>query len=144
MSHEANGLAAAAATDPSAASAVIPAGRDYGFSFPPYSIQVSLMDTLYRVLDQRGVGLIENPTGTGKSLSLICGSFTRLRDNLDNPVVSLNHKELVRVDLVANGDLVKVDARDLKLLSPAEYDAETTKREDKAKEYPVEATSSSS
>ncbi|KAI9190100.1 ATP-dependent DNA helicase chl1 [Blastocladiella emersonii ATCC 22665] len=95
MNHAANGLAATAATNSSAASAVIPAGRDYGFPFPPYSIQVGLMDTLYRVLDQRGVGLLESPTGTGKSLSLICGSFTWLRDNLDNSDVLVNVNETI-------------------------------------------------
>ncbi|KAI9190099.1 hypothetical protein H9P43_001532 [Blastocladiella emersonii ATCC 22665] len=55
----------------------------------------------------------------------------------------MHHKELARVELAANGDLVKVDARDLKLLSPAEYDAEAAKREAKAKQHPAASSSSS-
>ena len=38
------------------------------------------MTELYQCLDQGGVGIFESPTGTGKSLSLICGSLTWLRD----------------------------------------------------------------
>ncbi|KAM9311458.1 ATP-dependent DNA helicase DDX11 [Gastrophryne carolinensis] len=38
------------------------------------------MTALYRVLEEGKVGIFESPTGTGKSLSLICGSLTWLRD----------------------------------------------------------------
>ncbi|ORZ39452.1 helicase C-terminal domain-domain-containing protein [Catenaria anguillulae PL171] len=68
--------------------------RDYGFPFPPYPIQVDLMDKLYDVLTRGGIGLLESPTGTGKSLSLIAGSFTWLRDNLDNPDLLTNVNDL--------------------------------------------------
>ncbi|XP_072551300.1 ATP-dependent DNA helicase DDX11 [Salminus brasiliensis] len=39
------------------------------------------MEALYAALEQRKVGIFESPTGTGKSLSLICGALTWLRDN---------------------------------------------------------------
>ncbi|KAM3927064.1 ATP-dependent DNA helicase DDX11 [Leptodactylus fuscus] len=39
------------------------------------------MTELYRVLEGGKVGIFESPTGTGKSLSLICGSLTWLRDH---------------------------------------------------------------
>ncbi|XP_069821453.1 ATP-dependent DNA helicase DDX11 isoform X2 [Dendropsophus ebraccatus] len=38
------------------------------------------MTELYRVLEAGKVGIFESPTGTGKSLSLICGSLSWLRD----------------------------------------------------------------
>ncbi|XP_062861295.1 ATP-dependent DNA helicase DDX11 [Trichomycterus rosablanca] len=38
------------------------------------------MEALYSVLDEGKVGIFESPTGTGKSLSLICGALKWLRD----------------------------------------------------------------
>lgn len=38
------------------------------------------MEALYTALDQGKIGIFESPTGTGKSLSLICGALTWLRD----------------------------------------------------------------
>lgn len=39
------------------------------------------MTKLYSCIEQGKVGIFESPTGTGKSLSLICGSLTWLRDH---------------------------------------------------------------
>ncbi|RMX40284.1 hypothetical protein pdam_00008730, partial [Pocillopora damicornis] len=51
----------------------------FPFPFPPYDIQEDFMKTLYDVLENGGVGIFESPTGTGKSLSLICGALTWLK-----------------------------------------------------------------
>ncbi|KAL2093534.1 hypothetical protein ACEWY4_010846 [Coilia grayii] len=53
----------------------------FPFPFQPYSIQEQFMEALYATLDQGKVGIFESPTGTGKSLSLICGALTWLRDH---------------------------------------------------------------
>ncbi|DBA01294.1 TPA: hypothetical protein N0F65_001799 [Lagenidium giganteum] len=55
------------------------------FSFPyePYDIQVELMRQLYDTLSASHVGIFESPTGTGKSMSLICGALTWLKENTD-------------------------------------------------------------
>ncbi|XP_068701537.1 ATP-dependent DNA helicase DDX11-like [Montipora foliosa] len=51
----------------------------FPFPFPPYDIQEDFMNTLFDVLDSGQVGIFESPTGTGKSLSLICGALTWLK-----------------------------------------------------------------
>ncbi|PSC69979.1 putative ATP-dependent RNA helicase DDX11 [Micractinium conductrix] len=58
-----------------------PAGGAFpAFPYPPYDIQQRFMATLYSALEQGGVGLFESPTGTGKTLSLICSSLQWLTD----------------------------------------------------------------
>ncbi|KAI8330795.1 putative ATP-dependent RNA helicase DDX11 [Choanephora cucurbitarum] len=52
----------------------------FGFPFEPYGIQKDFMKALYDTLSEEKIGIFESPTGTGKSLSLICGSLKWLRD----------------------------------------------------------------
>ncbi|XP_062954956.1 ATP-dependent DNA helicase DDX11 isoform X2 [Cynocephalus volans] len=55
-------------------------GIHFPFPFTPYSIQKDFMAALYQVLEAGKIGIFESPTGTGKSLSLICGALSWLRD----------------------------------------------------------------
>lgn len=55
--------------------------RDFHHPYVPYDIQNEFMNAVYSCLDTGKVGIFESPTGTGKSLSLICGSLTWLRDH---------------------------------------------------------------
>ncbi|KAK2491208.1 hypothetical protein MC885_014481 [Smutsia gigantea] len=55
-------------------------GIHFPFPFTPYSIQKDFMAALYQVLEGGKIGIFESPTGTGKSLSLICGALSWLRD----------------------------------------------------------------
>ena len=50
--------------------------------YQPYDVQLEFMKAAYDVLNngEGQVGILESPTGTGKSLSLICASMTWLRD----------------------------------------------------------------
>ncbi|KIP08638.1 hypothetical protein PHLGIDRAFT_103970 [Phlebiopsis gigantea 11061_1 CR5-6] len=50
------------------------------FPFLPYDIQLSLMRHLYENIENRRVTVVESPTGTGKTLSLLCATLTWLRD----------------------------------------------------------------
>jgi chromosome transmission fidelity protein 1 len=56
-------------------------GRDFHHPYEPYDIQRQFMNAVYDCLENNRVGIFESPTGTGKSLSLICGSLTWLRDH---------------------------------------------------------------
>lgn len=47
---------------------------------PPYNIQAQLMRHLYEAIENRKVTVIESPTGTGKTSSLLCASLTWLHD----------------------------------------------------------------
>lgn len=60
-----------------------PPSRDDDFNFPvtPYPVQRQLMAALYAAMDARHVGLFESPTGTGKTLSMICATLTWLTRN---------------------------------------------------------------
>ncbi|ORY28694.1 DNA repair helicase [Neocallimastix californiae] len=52
------------------------------FPFKPYTIQLDFMSNLYSAIeDKKKVVILESPTGTGKSLSLICSVTKWLIDN---------------------------------------------------------------
>jgi hypothetical protein len=56
---------------------------DFHHPFTPYTVQEHFMKAVYDVLSQGDgqIGILESPTGTGKSLSLICASLTWLRNH---------------------------------------------------------------
>ncbi|KAI1294105.1 helicase C-terminal domain-containing protein [Xylaria venustula] len=56
---------------------------DFHHPFTPYEVQVQFMNAVYNVLEQGNgqIGILESPTGTGKSLSLICAALTWLRNH---------------------------------------------------------------
>lgn len=57
------------------------ARKDFHHPFTPYEIQQQFMQAVYDCIEEGKVGIFESPTGTGKSLSLICGSLTWLREH---------------------------------------------------------------
>lgn len=58
-----------------------PSRADFCHPYQPYGIQLQFMTDLYQCIEKGQVGIFESPTGTGKSLSLICGALTWLRDH---------------------------------------------------------------
>ncbi|KAI1135525.1 DNA repair helicase [Hypoxylon sp. FL0543] len=56
---------------------------DFHHPYDPYDVQVQFMNTVYEVLQEGEgqIGILESPTGTGKSLSLICAALTWLRNH---------------------------------------------------------------
>jgi chromosome transmission fidelity protein 1 len=85
------------ATEPPTALAVstsLPTPTSFAFPYPqPYSIQVELMQTVFRAIEDRKIAIVrlslslvhvlmrsqvESPTGTGKSLTLLTSTLTWL------------------------------------------------------------------
>ncbi|KOC60185.1 putative ATP-dependent RNA helicase DDX11 [Habropoda laboriosa] len=54
--------------------------EEFPFPFPPYPIQNQFMKELYKCLEHAKLGIFESPTGTGKSMSIICGALKWLLD----------------------------------------------------------------
>ncbi|KAK3898673.1 ATP-dependent RNA helicase chl1, partial [Staphylotrichum tortipilum] len=54
---------------------------DFHHPYQPYDVQLEFMRTVYDILNKGDgqVGILESPTGTGKSLSLLCATLTWLR-----------------------------------------------------------------
>ncbi|RKF54277.1 ATP-dependent DNA helicase CHL1 [Erysiphe neolycopersici] len=69
--------------------------REFYHPYEPYSIQLDFMEVVYSVLENERVGILESPTGTGKSLSLICGALTWLRDH---------KKKLIEISINTEGE----------------------------------------
>ncbi|XP_033335126.2 ATP-dependent DNA helicase DDX11 [Megalopta genalis] len=73
--------------------------EEFPFPFPPYSIQNQFMKELYKCLENGSLGIFESPTGTGKSMSIICGALKWLidhekseRDQLKTAISDLDKK----------------------------------------------------
>ncbi|XP_055715290.1 putative ATP-dependent RNA helicase DDX11-like protein 8 [Phlebotomus papatasi] len=66
--------------------------KDFNFPFVPYKIQQDFMTGLYEVIEKGQIGIFESPTGTGKTLSLLCGALTWLCDHEDKVKEDLREK----------------------------------------------------
>jgi Fanconi anemia group J protein len=50
-------------------------GVEISFPFAPYPSQIQLMSNVLKSISQRSNALLESPTGSGKSLALLCASL---------------------------------------------------------------------
>ncbi|XP_015834926.2 ATP-dependent DNA helicase DDX11 [Tribolium castaneum] len=55
--------------------------NNFEFPFQPYPIQHAFMRNLFEVIENKKFGIFESPTGTGKSLSILCGAIRWLKDH---------------------------------------------------------------
>ncbi|KAJ4461334.1 putative Regulator of telomere elongation helicase 1 [Paratrimastix pyriformis] len=56
------------------------------FPFPPYPVQVRFMEKMVEALDTAQNALLESPTGTGKTLCLLCSSLAWLTTRAPAPI----------------------------------------------------------
>lgn len=54
-------------------------GIDVYFPFKPYECQTAFMDRVIKAVENSENALLESPTGTGKTLSLLCSALAWLR-----------------------------------------------------------------
>lgn len=68
----------------------------YGHPYEPYDIQLQLMTSIYEDLlssNANKIGFFESPTGTGKTLSLICSVMSYIRANKVTYLLGKNNKD---------------------------------------------------
>lgn len=65
---------------------------EFSFPFQPYDIQLGLMREIRDCIEQGKVGIFESPTGTGKSLSVLCSTMTWLENEENRIETELNEK----------------------------------------------------
>ncbi|RWR98520.1 regulator of telomere elongation helicase 1-like protein, partial [Dinothrombium tinctorium] len=51
------------------------------FPFQPYDIQYEYIKNVIKVLKEEKIGLFESPTGTGKTLSLLCSTISYMYES---------------------------------------------------------------
>ncbi|XP_012940455.1 ATP-dependent DNA helicase DDX11, partial [Aplysia californica] len=76
---------------------VVAVPESFPFPFTPYDIQQDFMRNLYTCLELGKIGIFESPTGTGKSLSLICGALKWLRDYQEKQRLEIESLSTARV-----------------------------------------------
>ncbi|XP_074605656.1 ATP-dependent DNA helicase DDX11 [Brevipalpus obovatus] len=64
----------------------------YNFPYEPYNIQIELMQKIEQALEEEKIGIFSSPTGTGKSLSIICSTFNFIEKNLEQEELELRTK----------------------------------------------------
>ncbi|KAJ8683934.1 hypothetical protein QAD02_019726 [Eretmocerus hayati] len=67
---------------------------EFPFPFPPYPIQSDFMKNLYLCLERGNLGIFESPTGTGKTLSVICGALKWLIDHDEKEKSDINKQQI--------------------------------------------------
>eukprot|EP00976_Prorocentrum_cordatum_P069112 1179414-Prorocentrum_minimum.AAC.2 len=80
------------------------AGYDVEFPHTPYGTQLGFMHKVLKALDSKENALLESPTGTGKTLSLLCSALawqTKLKSTIKS---RSNHQDVLREHEPLDGD----------------------------------------
>lgn len=103
--------------------------QEFPFPFPAYEIQKRFMRELYGCLEGGRLGLFESPTGTGKSLSLICGALRWLID----------HEKRTKQELTST--IAEIDSRIKSCEKPSDnwFTVQTEQIELNAEKQPLQA-----
>ena len=80
------------------------------FPYEPYQAQKAYMEKVIECLEQKKFGLLESPTGTGKTLALLCSSIAFLEsfkvsgNAQAKPDADSDIKALLRGELSSSGN----------------------------------------
>ncbi|KAI8577770.1 hypothetical protein K450DRAFT_250762 [Umbelopsis ramanniana AG] len=86
-------------------------GIEVQFPFKPYPAQIQMMSKVIEALTKSQDALIESPTGSGKSLALLCAALAWQRND-----------QMVRAASIANAQAEFDEEDDLLILTPDEVD----------------------
>lgn len=79
---------------------------EFSFPFQPYNIQISLMQSIVSCINEGKIGILESPTGTGKSMSIICATLSWLETFEAERKISLD-EQLKAVQEIGKGSRKK-------------------------------------
>jgi chromosome transmission fidelity protein 1 len=116
---------------------MLPSQATFCHPYQPYPIQLDFMTNLYRCIEEKKVGIFESPTGTGKSLSLICGALTWLRDHerrsLEDSTEDPDDSDwLLQAEMVAQRRALMLEREELELKLAKIREEEVRQRQKKA------------
>lgn len=79
-------------------------GLEIKFPFQPYGVQKSMINHITRTLSNKQNSLIESPTGTGKTLVLLCSTLAWLKKSreLERPFISARILEQIGKERIEN------------------------------------------
>jgi chromosome transmission fidelity protein 1 len=100
--------------------------EEISFPFQPYPQQRDLMKSIYHCVEASSVGCFESPTGTGKSLSVICATLSWQFQ--EEKRILKEHEEIPSKDKPDNGDDWLKDFQN-------SFDNETAASKEKKKAY---------
>ena len=77
------------------------------FPYEPYQAQTSYMEKVIECLQEKKFGLLESPTGTGKTIALLCSSIAWLEQSKSTlNVQSMQGDPNADIKALLNGDYV--------------------------------------
>ncbi|KAJ1607484.1 putative helicase [Cryptosporidium canis] len=72
--------------------------NQYGFPNEPYDIQSEFCSNAWKLYEiDGGIGIFESPTGTGKTLSILCSSLSWINQKFNSPVPSVKESKKVPI-----------------------------------------------
>ncbi|CAD8198204.1 unnamed protein product [Paramecium pentaurelia] len=84
------------------------------FPHKPYDVQIKYMENVVQILDKKFNGLLESPTGTGKTLCLLCSSMGWLKKHREEQLISNNSNNLKIIYASRTHSQLKQVAQELK------------------------------